>query len=113
MYKAAYNDLPLCLRACIELDFNPKPSKPQILGEGYLPHTDPARSLGAIPEGNRGLLDPKQRRRNEYILFMDPFGTGTRRTYMHYTCHSTSIGPTWPQSIIPKMIPKWSKVTPE
>ena len=32
---------------------------------------------------------------NNYILFMDPFGSDTKRYDMHYMCHSTSICHFW------------------
>ena len=57
---------------------------------------------------------------NEYILLMGPFGSDTRRSDMHYKCHSTSIcrfgGPIFTfrplSSIIfmkidPKVTPRW------
>ena len=34
-------------------------------------------------------------RKNEYNLFMDPFGPDTKRHDMHYMCHSTSICHFW------------------
>ena len=37
----------------------------------------------------------KRCREDEYILFMDPFGSDTKRYDMHYTCHSTSICHFW------------------
>ena len=34
-------------------------------------------------------------RENEYIMFMDPFGSDTKPYDMHYMCHSTSICHFW------------------
>merc|ERR1712185_86632 len=34
-------------------------------------------------------------RENECVLYLDPFGSNTKRYDMHYMCHSTSICRFW------------------
>ena len=61
-------------------------------------------------------------RKNEYNLFMDPFGPDTKRHDMHYMCHSTSICHFWDpfftfeplssiifMKIAPKVTPRWPR----
>ena len=53
--------------------------------------TAPARPAFGTPGGLRASWASKICRENEYILFMDPFGSDTKRYDVHYMCHSTSI----------------------
>ena len=94
---------PLASRRCrvVDLVTNlpnlPKPPNQSPRGRVYPPPT-PSQTVGLseLETFFRIAVAPltsKTLRKNEYFLFLDPFGPNTKRNYRHYKCHSTSICP--------------------